>query len=101
VKETLPHTGDSESAGKARTERADSVFGLGDILEQEPENEGPVDDAEGEDEHVKNVQNHDAEVDIAVSVEGGRFSWSADSGKPTLNISNVVFPSGTLIDQRL
>jgi hypothetical protein len=99
VKETLPHTGDSESAVKARTERADSVFGLGDILEQEPENEEPIDDAEGEEENVQNVQNPEAEVDIAVAVEGGRFSWSADAGKATLNISNVVFPSGMHRDQ--
>lgn len=95
-KETLPHTGDSESAGKVRTERADSVFGLGGILEQGPENEEALDDVEGEEAHVQNVQNPEAEVDVAIAVEGGRFSWSADSGKPTLNISNVVFPSGKL-----
>ena len=95
MKETLPLTGDSENAGKVRTERADSVFGLGDILEQEPENEESLDDAEGEDTHVQNIRTPEAEVDVAVAVEGGKFSWSADSGKPTLSISNVVFPSGT------
>jgi hypothetical protein len=64
-------------------------------MEQEPENEETLDDAEGEDVHVQNIQNPDPAVDVAVVVEGGKFSWSADSGKPTLNISNVVFPSGT------
>lgn len=92
---------DSESAGKVPTERADSVFGLGDILEQEPENEETLDDGEGEEAHVQNVQNPEAKVDVAVAMEGGRFSWSADSGKPTLNISNVVFPSGTHRDRRV
>jgi hypothetical protein len=91
----MSHAGESESIGKARTERADSVFGLGDILEQEPENEESVDDAEREEEEVQNVGNPEANGEIAVTVEGGKFSWSADYGKPMLNISNIVFPSGT------
>jgi hypothetical protein len=68
-------------------------------LEQETENEETPDDAEDED--VQNVQNPEDEGDVAVAVEGGRFSWSADSGKPTLSISNVAFPSGTHRDPKL
>lgn len=90
----MSHTGESERLGKARTERADSVFGLGDILEQEPENEESVDDAEREEEEVQNVGKPETNSEIAVTVEGGKFSWSADFGKPMLNISSVVFPSG-------
>jgi ABC-type multidrug transport system fused ATPase/permease subunit len=93
---TLSHTGESESVGKARTERADSVFGLGDILEQEPEKEESADDAEREEEDVQNVGNPETNGEIAVTVEGGKFSWSADFGKPVLNVSNIVFPSGKL-----
>jgi len=90
----LSHTGESESVGKVRTEQADSVFGLGDILEQEPENEESVDDAEREEEEVRNIRNPETNVEIAVIVEGGQFSWSADFGKPMLNVSNIVLPSG-------
>lgn len=90
----MSHTGESESVGKARAERADSVFGLGDILEQEPENEESVDEAEREEEEVQNVGNPETNGEIAVTVEGGKFSWSADFGKPMLNVSNIVFPSG-------
>jgi len=90
----LSLTGDSESVGKDRTELADSVFGLGDILEQEPENEESVDDAEREEEGVQNVGNPETNSEIAVTVEEGKFSWSADFGNPMLNISNIVFPSG-------
>lgn len=91
----MSHTGESESVGKARTEQADSVFGLGDILEQEPENEESVDDAEREEEEVQNLGNPETNGEIAVTVEGGKFSWSADFGKPILSVSNIVFPSGT------
>lgn len=90
----MSHTGESERLGKARIEQADSVFGLGDILEQEPENEESVDDAEREEEVVQNVGNPVTNSEIAVTVEGGKFSWSADFGKPILSVSNIVFPSG-------
>lgn len=90
----MSHTRESERVGKAQTELADSVFGLGDILEQEPENEESVDDAEREEEEVQNVGNPETNSEIAVTVEGGKFSWSADFGKPMLSISNIVFPSG-------
>lgn len=90
----MPHTGESESVRKARTEQADSVFGLGDILEQETENEESVDGAEREEEEVQKVGNPETNSEIAVTVEGGKFSWSSDYGKPMLNISNIVFPSG-------
>lgn len=90
----MSHTENTESVGKARTERADSVFGLGDILEQEPEDEGAVDEGEGEEEAVQPIENPEPEPDVAVSVDAARFSWSADSGKPVLSISNVVFPAG-------
>ena len=90
----MSHTGESENVGKARTERTDSVFGLGDILEQEPEKEESVDDAEREEEEVQNVGNPEPNGEIAVTVEGGKFSWSTDGGEPMLNVSNIVFPSG-------
>jgi hypothetical protein len=97
----LSHTEETESVGKARTERADSVFGLGDILEQEAEDEGTLDDVEGEEEEVQPVENTEPAADVAVSVDGGRFSWNADFGKPVLNISNIVFPSGIHINMKL
>lgn len=63
-------------------------------MEQEPENEESVDNAEREEEEVQNVGNPETNSEIAVTVEAGKFSWSADFGKLMLNISNTVFPSG-------
>jgi hypothetical protein len=98
---TLSHTGESESVDKARTERADSVFGLGDILEQEPEDEGALDDAEGEEEKLQPIENPEPEANVVVTVEDGRFSWNTDFGKPTLSVSNIVVPSGRCRDIKL
>lgn len=67
------------------------MFGLGDILEQEVEDEGTLDDGAGDEETVESIE---PEAEMAVSVDGGRFFWSADFGKPTLSISNIGFPSG-------
>lgn len=97
----LSHTEEAESVGKAQTERADSVFGLGDILEKEAEGEGTLDDEEVDEEEVQPIENSEPEADVAVSVNRGRFFWSADLGKPVLNISNIAFPSGMLINVKL
>jgi hypothetical protein len=63
-------------------------------LEQESEKEESVDEAEREEEELQNVGNPEANSEIAVTVQGAKFSWSAECGIPTLNISNIVFPSG-------
>ncbi|KAJ9596446.1 hypothetical protein L9F63_012530, partial [Diploptera punctata] len=82
--------GDGEG-DNPRTERADSVFGLGDIIEQEAEEETDEGELDEETAVTSELDN-----ESAVSVHNGRFTWNAEPGKANLTISNMYIPSGKL-----
>ena len=81
----------SGEGGKPHIERADSVFGLGDILEHEAEEETDEGDLEDELTVTPGPDN-----ESVVSVKSGSFTWSAESGKTNLTISSINIPSGQL-----
>ncbi|XP_069691069.1 ATP-binding cassette sub-family C member Sur isoform X2 [Periplaneta americana] len=95
---------DIEIIGKPRTERADSVFGLGDIMEQdaedaslyEVEEEVEEEEEEEEEEEVDCSGSLEPSIDVAITMLEGSFSWRADTAKPTLNTCNIIIPSGKL-----
>ncbi|PSN38190.1 hypothetical protein C0J52_15039, partial [Blattella germanica] len=86
-------SGTVEGGEKARTERADSVFGLGDIIEHETEDETALEDGELDDELTSPLE---PSSESAVILQNGSFTWSAESGKPSLSISNLNIPSGKM-----